>query len=141
MVVRLLANLPILVGLLGMLSAGIWTYLDAGSRGTGKVAPLWGAGVAGFVPLAAFYLYVRSRLGERDQPPGSGEDAVGVLAIGCIFASIGALLGGQVTAAMTQIDAATLGWYTLGLLPVGILLGYAIVYGPWIGQPRTRSAT
>lgn len=141
MLVLLLANLVILVGLVGMLSAGLWTYLDSSDRGAGKIAPLWGAGVAGFVPLAVFYLYFRGHIGARTEPPSTAEDTLAVTAIGCLFASIGALSGGMITPLFAEIDAVTLGWYALGLLPVGIVLGYLVVYGPWFGQPRAREAT
>lgn len=140
MVVRLLVNLTVLLGLLGMLAAGVWTFLDARARGSGKVAPLWGAGVAGFIPLGLFYLYFRRHIGERDGVPSSAENTAAVTAIGCLTASIGSLVGGLVTSLFTAIDAVTLGWYALGLLPVGIILGYLVVYGPWIGEPRRPAA-
>lgn len=136
MVAGLLANLTIVLGLLGMLTAGSWTYLDARSRGAGSIAPLWGAGVAGFFPLALFYLYFRRQIGERSEPPSGSENALGVTAFGCLFASLGSLLGGLISPLFTTIDAVTLGWYALGLLPIGIVLGYLVVYGPWIGEPR-----
>lgn len=117
----MLANLVLVLAILGVVTAGAWTYLDSRERGAGYIAPLWGLGVAGFIFLVIFYLYFRQFIGDRSSPPDAKERTLAVLSIGSLFAVAVSLF-------IPFPDAVTLGWYLLGLWPIGVLIGYAIVY-------------
>lgn len=117
----LLANLVLLLAILGVVTAGAWTYLDSRDRGAGYIAPLWGLGVTGFIFLGIFYLYFRRFIGKRATPPDARERTLAVLSIGSLFAVAVSLF-------IPFPDSVTLGWYLLGLWPIGILIGYAIIY-------------
>lgn len=116
-----LASLVFVLAVIGVAAAGVWTYHDASARGAGAIAPLWGLGVVGFIPLGLFYVHFRSHIGERATPPRGRETALAVTAIGSIFAAVLAPL-------VSPPDPVTMGWYALGLWPVGIFVGYGIVF-------------
>lgn len=116
-----LAVLWLPIAISGVLTAGAWTYRDARARGMGTVSPIWGIAVAGFILLAPVYLVLRSRLGERDDPVSPTDRTLGVW-------SIGAVLSVVLAAVVAPPDPVTTGWYLLGLFPVGIIIGYAVVY-------------
>lgn len=117
----ILGGLWISLALSGAISAGAWTYFDAKARGSGSVSPLWGLAVAGFLPLVPVYLYLRTRIGDRDVAPTSTERTLAVWAIGAVFAILLAPI-------VAPPESVTVGWYLLGLFPVGILIGYGVVY-------------
>ncbi len=116
----LLGTLWLPLAISGVMTAGGWTYLDAKARGSGKVSYLWGMAVTGFIPLVLGYLYFRSHIGDRESPTSPTERTLAVWAIGAIMAVIVAPLA-------APPDPITQGWYLLGLFPVGIIVGYAIV--------------
>ena len=76
------------IALLGLVSAAVWTYLDAKARDD-SWAILWVIGVVLAFPVLLIYLLVRNRLGERSHPPDRSQRVALVLLLGCLGTFVG----------------------------------------------------
>ena len=103
--------------LTGILLA-IWTYIDATERASAN-AVQW-AIVAAFLLPVVLYLLFRDRIGTRSGPMGQTERAIGTAYCGC--------LAGFLSAMISPPDPATAGLYALVFVPVGLVVGYVLVW-------------
>ena len=111
------------------ISLGWWTYLDASDRGSER-AVLWALLVGFLLVPVAVYLLVRDRIGARSGPISDTERAVGT-------ASVGTLVG-VVSGTLAPPDPVTGGLYTFAALPVGLAVGYALVWRGGLWRLRDR---
>ena len=75
--------LALALGLLGLISTAVWTYLDAKARGDSWAIP-WGISAVLVFPVLLLYLLVRDRLGERSHPPSRTQRVALVVLLGCL---------------------------------------------------------
>lgn len=104
-----------------------WTFIDARERASER-AFQW-AVLAAFVVPVVVYLLFRDRIGERG-PMRPRERAVGT-----VFC---ASLAGYLSAIVSPPDPASWGLYALVFVPVGLVVGYALIWRGGHVQIRER---
>lgn len=117
---QVLAGVVLLAYLVGLLAIGYWVYRDARERGSD--GPSSWALAAALVPLMlAVYVAYRSRIGERSHRSDRPERAAGSYVVGFLFAFVsGAMLS-------PPDPFSQLLWF-VGALPVGLIVGYLLVW-------------
>jgi len=118
--------------LLQILGLGSWIIADADARGS-NWPELWGAGCIVIPPLIFVYLFIRSRIGRRDEPLVRNERILGTAVLSSTVALV-------LSGILSPPDPFTRIFYYILLLPVGVLIGYWLVWRRGWARLRTRSS-
>jgi len=117
---QVLAGVTFLAYLVGLLTIGYWVFRDARERGSDGSSS-WAIAAALFPLMLVVYVFYRSRIGERGQHADQRERAAGSYIVGFLLAFVsGALLS-------PPDPFSQLLWF-VGALPVGLLVGYLLVW-------------
>lgn len=108
----------LVIMLSGPLFLGAWIYIDARRRGSESSVLVAIGGACLLVP-AVIYFFRRDRIGSRG-PMGRGEQLVGMAVLGTLFGLLGGIL--------SPPDPAAGGIYALMFVPVGLGVGYVLLW-------------